>query len=50
MIEAFGGEWRRMYKGDENNEEQLNDPNYYVHDVWFPNKEKCARLNEDAWK
>lgn len=50
MIQAFGGEWRRNYRGDVNNEEQLNDPSYYSHVVIFPNKEKCERLNENAWK
>lgn len=49
MIQAFGGEWRRFYKGDDT-EEQKNDPNNYYHVVWFPSKETCDRLNEDAWK
>lgn len=50
MIEAFGGEWRRRFVGDLNDEKQLNDASYYYHSVIFPNKERCARLNKDAWK
>ncbi len=45
MIEAFGGEWKRTYNGND-----LDDINNYHHIVWFPDKEKCERLNEDAWK
>lgn len=48
MIEAFGGEWRRSYRGGESDEEK-GDPNNYSHWVIFPNDERCQRLNFDAW-
>lgn len=51
MITAFGGEWKRIYTGkDHGGEEELNNPDNYYHTVWFPSKETCERLNEDAWK
>lgn len=50
MIAAFGGDWKRFYHGKDHSEEELNNPNNYSHVVWFPNKEACERLNEDAWK
>ena len=50
MIEAFGGEWKRHYHGKDESEAELNNPDNYFHTVWFPSKEKCERLNEDAWK
>lgn len=49
MIQAFGGEWRRDYKGNQTPRE-LNDISKYSHTVWFPSDETCSRLNEDAWK
>lgn len=49
MVEAFGGTWRRKYKGG-NSEEERNNPDNYLHTVWFPDDETCSRLNEDAWK
>lgn len=50
MICAFGGEWKRGYTGKDNETDSLNNPENYYHIVWFPSKEKCERLNEDAWK
>jgi hypothetical protein len=50
MIEAFGGEWKRVYRGKDESEEELNNPDNYYHMVWFPSKETCERLDEDAWK
>ena len=50
MIEAFGGEWKRVYKGKDHSEEELNNPDNYYHTVWFPSKERCEQLNENAWK
>lgn len=49
MIEAIGGEWRRLYSGDETSEAQLGDIHFYRHWVLFPSDEKCKRLNFDAW-
>lgn len=49
MIAAFGGNWRRNYRGDDTDESSENISNY-SHTVWFPSDEHCARLNEDAWK
>lgn len=49
MIEAFGGNWRRSYRGKDT-EEEKNDYNNYSHTVWFPDDNTCDRLNEDAWK
>ena len=30
--------------------EELNNADNFYHTVWFPSKERCERLNEDAWK
>lgn len=49
MIQAFGGEWKRVYNGGDT-EDDMNNPDNYHHIVWFPSKEKIERLNEDAWK
>lgn len=48
MIEAFGGHWRRYYKGD-HTPEAMNNINNYSHSVWFPSDETCAHMNEHAW-
>ena len=45
MLAAFGAEWRRFYSGDD-----VNDIKNYSHVVWFPDAERCKRLNVDAWK
>lgn len=51
MIQAFGGEWKRVYTGkDHGSEDELNNLDNYYHIVWFPSKEKIERLNEDVWK
>lgn len=45
MIAAFGGQWRRNFKGGDE-----DDIKNYSHTVWFPSNDTCQRLNEDAWK
>ena len=45
MIEAFGGSWRRHFKGGDE-----DDIKNYSHTVWFPDNRLCENLNEDAWK
>ena len=45
MIEAFGGSWRRNFKGGDE-----DDIKNYSHTVWFPSNDTCQRLNEDVWK
>lgn len=49
MIAAFGGEWRRRYKGDATEAAEADISNYY-HTVLFPSDDHCVRLNIDAWK
>lgn len=49
MIDAFGGSWKRVYAGDQSQEAEDDIRNYH-HIVWFPDDEKCKRLNVDAWK
>lgn len=49
MIEAFGGEWRKRYVGDDTETAEADINNYY-HTVWFPSDDRCTRLNVDAWK
>lgn len=49
MIDAFGGEWRRVYKGDDS-EEAINDIRNYSHIVRFPDADRINRLNLDRWK
>lgn len=49
MIISFGGDWKRHYKGGDTEDEQ-NSVENYSHTVWFPSDERCAKLNEDAWK
>lgn len=50
MIDSFGGEWKRIYNGNDHNKKQLNDIKNYSHIVWFPSDETCEKLNENAWK
>ena len=45
MIEAFGGSWRRNFKGGDE-----DDIKNYSHTVFFPDNRLCENLNEDAWK
>ena len=45
MIDAFGGDWKRNFKGGDE-----NDIKNYSHTVWFPSDERCKNLNENAWK
>lgn len=45
MIEAFGGIWRRNFKGGD--EDNIKN---YSHTVFFPDNRVCENLNEDAWK
>ena len=45
MIEAFGGSWRRNFKGGDE-----DDIKNYSHTVFFPDNRLCESLNEDAWK
>lgn len=49
MIESFGGEWSRRYKGGDNDEDRVNIENY-SHIVTFPDDERCKRLNFSAWE
>jgi hypothetical protein len=49
MIEAFGGEWKRIYSGDDSKEAKRDIKNYR-HIVIFPNDETCKRLNFNAWE
>lgn len=48
MIEAMGGEWKRIYRGGDTPEE-MDDIKNYSHVVWLPSDEKCSRLNFDMW-
>ena len=50
MIEAIGGEWKRIYHGKENNQDELNNINNYEHIVWFPTDSTCENLNLNVWK
>ena len=45
MIAAFGGQWRRNFKGGDE-----DDIKNYSHTVFFPDNRLCENLNEDAWK
>ena len=45
MIEAFGGSWRRIFNGGDE-----DDIKNYSHAVFFPDNRLCEKLNEDMWK